>query len=131
MLRYSVRLSRRDVTRPAIFGAPGSILLSACWTNLVRVSRSSWVGWGWKSSGGISFVSSLFSSSFQILRLPRIPASEVTVERLRSALGLAPEPWHLKQYLASRGWILVANASWAGGGVAWDWSAETPIAPDS
>src|SRR2546428_6066038 len=111
VFRYSKRLSRRKVTRPAVLGAFGSTLLRTPSSHFVSVSRSSAVGRSLHSSGGISRVWSFVRTSFHIFRFSRIEASLPYFVRLRSPLGLSWGPWHLKQYFARSGVILVLKKS--------------------
>ena len=72
---YSVRFSRRTVTRPGFGGAFGSTQFRRASTAPANLSRSACASGVFASFGGISCVWSMRTTSFQSLRFSRSEAS--------------------------------------------------------
>src|SRR4051794_17694695 len=107
VLLYSDRLSRRSVTRPGSLSLPQSSFSNRESIQPVRSSTSALVGFGFPS-GGMSPDSTFSTTSCQTFWLAASDDSSVNFARFRPPFGFV-SPWHVMQYLASKGAIWPEN----------------------
>src|SRR5262249_60506231 len=116
---YSLRLSRRMVTRPGSLFLVQSAAARPSSTQLWMICCSFALGFG-LPSGGMSPVRKLWATFSQTCGFLSAAFSSLNLSSANSPLGRGP-PWHLMQYLVRIGTTSLAKAS--GGFLSAFWAA--------